>query len=98
MLVAVEPLKRRRVAETDRLGRGALCGKAPSLFAAKLLIQPALFDEDFVLEGGSLGVRAGVEVEVALAVGGIDDVVTAILSVAVVGGPNVGLGGILRGL
>ncbi len=40
VLVAVEPLKRRRVADTDRVGRGALSGRAPSLFAAKLLALP----------------------------------------------------------
>lgn len=87
VLVAVEPLKRRRVADTDRVGRGALGGKAPSLFG-----------EDFALELGSLGVSAGGDPKVTLVVGGMDEVVMAVLSVAVVGGPKVGLAGAFRGL
>lgn len=48
---------------------------------------------------GSFGVRAGGESIGALAaVGGRDEVVTAILSVEVVGGPMIGLAGDLRGL
>lgn len=96
VLVAVEPLKRRRVADTDRVGRGALGGKAPSLFVGKLLALPTLFGEGFVLRAGSLGVSAGGDIKATLAVWGMDEVVTAVLSVAVVGGPNVGLAGAFR--
>jgi hypothetical protein len=51
-----------------------------------------------VFGAGSFGVRAGGESTGALAVGGRDEVVTAILSVEVVGGPMIGLAGDLRGL
>ena len=99
VLVAVEPLKRRLVAETDRLGRGALSGKAPSLFEAELLLLLAvLLAEELVFGAGSLGVRVGGESTGVVAVGGMDEVVTGVLSVAVVGGPAVGLAGDLRRL
>lgn len=97
-LVAVEPLKRRRVAETDRVGRGALGGRAASLFGTKPWVLPMLFDAEVTLTAGSLGVRDGGEVRAKLAVGGKDEVVTGVLSVAVVGGPPVGLVGDLCGL
>jgi hypothetical protein len=84
--VPVEPLKR-RVAETERVGRGALRGKAPSLFGARLLVLPACFEEELALRGGSLGDRAGGDITVPFAVGAMEEMVTGVLSVAVVGGP-----------
>jgi len=98
VLVAVEPLKRRLVAETDRVGRGALRGKALSLLGAKLLVLAVLLDDEFASGEGSFGVRAGGQSKGVLAVGGMDEVVTRVLSVAVVGGPMLGLAGDLRGL
>ena len=92
-LVAAEPLNRRLVAETDRVGRGALSGRAPSLFGAKLVLLATLFAEELVFGAGSLEVRAGGQSTGALALGGSDEVVTAVLSVAVVGGPVFGLAG-----
>jgi hypothetical protein len=97
-LVAVEPLKRRRVADTDRVGRGPLGGNAPSLLGTRLLVLPILLDEVLAFGGGSLGVSAGGDNTGTLAVGGIEDVVIGVLSVAVVGGPIFGLAGDLWGL
>lgn len=45
-----------------------------------------------------MGVRAGVDITDALVAGVADEVVTGVLSVAVVGVPMAGLGGNLRGL
>jgi hypothetical protein len=98
VLVAVEPLNRRLVAETERVGRGALGGKAPSLFGAKWELLLVLLAEELVFGAGSFGVRAGGESTGTLAVGGMDEVVTGVLSVAVVGGPVLGLVGDLREL
>jgi hypothetical protein len=97
-LVAVDPLNRRLVAETDRVGRGALKGNAPSLAGARLFVLEEGLEEAFVFGGGSLGVRAGGEITGALEVVGIDEVVTGVMSVAVVGGPMFGLAGGFRGL
>jgi hypothetical protein len=97
-LVEVDPLKRRRVAETDRLGRGALSGKAGSLFVVKLMELLRLFDDDFALVASSLEVSAGGETRVAAEMKLMGAVVTSVLSVAVVGGPKAGPVGILRGL
>ncbi len=49
-----------------------------------------------MLETGSMGMSAGRDVEATLAAGGRDEVVMAVLSVAVVGGPKVGLAGAFR--
>jgi hypothetical protein len=96
-LVAVEPLKR-RVAETDRAGRGALGGRAPSLLRFKPLALLMLFDEELAFVVRSWEVKPGGESKGALAFGGTDEVVTGVLSVAVVGGPNAGPAGDLCGL
>ena len=70
----------------------------PSLFGDHLLLWLILFDDELELGTGSWGVRAGGETTVALAVGGIGEVATDVLSVAVVGAPVVGLAGDLLGL
>jgi hypothetical protein len=98
VLVAVEPLKRRRVAETDRLGRGALGGKAGSLFAVKLMALLRLLDDDFALAASSFEASAGEDIKVAAEFEVMGAVVTDVLSVAVVGGPMAGPVGVLRGL
>lgn len=96
-LVAVEPLNRRRVADTERAGRGPLEGSAPSLCGAKLLLGPLpLIDSrgmtvisPVVRAGGdAIGVARGVT-----AAGPVAKVVMGVLSVDVVGGLNVGLAG-----
>jgi len=98
VLVAVDPLNRRRVAETDRLGRGALSGKAGSLFAVKLMALLRLLDDDFALAASSFEVSAGGDIRVAAEFEVMGAVVTAVLSVAVVGGPKARPVGVLRGL
>jgi hypothetical protein len=98
VLVAVDPLKRRRVAETDRVGRGALGGKAGSLFAVKVMALLRLFDDDFALVVSSLEVSGGGDSRAAAEAEVMGAVANAVLSVAVVGGPKAGPEGDLRGL
>lgn len=97
VLVAVDPLNRRLVAEIERVGRGPLDGKATSLLGAKALLLLLLVSrEEFALAVNSSKFEAGGESKEALVVGGADDALTAILSVEVVGGPMFGLPGDLR--